>query len=86
MSRLALSRPRAIPSVVILGTVLLIGSGTASATPFLEDFEIAPFAGTPTSFTVGDFTFTFQADGDGGDRRALTARKEKPYESSVTFQ
>ncbi len=47
--------------------MLALGSTTASAVPFLDDFSAAFFPGNLTSFTSGAFTFTFTGNGDGGD-------------------
>ena len=60
----AAARPLAVAGT---GAVIAICAGPAFATPFLEDFDAPPFAGTQISFTSGDFTFTFEASGDGGD-------------------
>ena len=58
---------RGLVASAIFGAVLVLGSGTASATPFLVDFNVAPFAGNPTVFSSGGFDFLFTGAGDGGD-------------------
>jgi hypothetical protein len=48
----------------VAGIMGLSGGNAAAA---VLDFNTAPFSGFPTQFQAGDFTFTFEPDGDGGD-------------------
>ena len=60
---------RGASAAALAGAVVLgLGSGPASATPFLVDFDPdVTSGGFPNNmFTSDGFTFTFEADGDGG--------------------